>query len=137
MFFLPSCLQVFTSCNVSELQNILGFINANKCTNFNTTAINIMFCYCRAAQGAAHQLSVFLLPLSQQAAYMFCSKTCKCKSPSSLKFCAVPLAEGTLNTLHYVRCTWKTGSEMATTSNEKQFGLMSSLIPYVFMPVTC
>lgn len=136
-FFSPSCLQVFISCNVSELRNILGFINASKCENFNTPAVNIMVCYCRAAQGAAHQLSVFLLPPSQMAAGTFCNKTCKCKSPSSLKFCAVPLAEGTLNALHYARYTWKMGSEMSTTSSEKKFVLMNSFIPYIFIPVTC
>lgn len=135
-FFPPAAFRFSQAEIVSEFQNIPGFINATKSTNCNTAAINITFCYCGAAKGAAHQLSVFLLPLSQQAADVFCSKTCKCTFPSSLIFCAIPLAEGTLNALHYVRCTWKMDSEMATTSCEQQLGLMNSLIPDVFPPVT-
>lgn len=138
MFYFSSAAFRFSQAEiVSKFQNILGFINATKCTTFNEAAINIIFPYCQTAQRVAHQLSEFLLTPSQQAADMFCSKTCKCKFPTSLKFCAIPLAEGILNPPHYARCTWKIGSEMATTSTEKQSGLMNSLTPYEFIPVTC
>lgn len=113
----PSCLQVFISYNMAELQNRSCFISATKCRNFNIPAINITFCCCQDVQQAAHRLLLFLL--SQQAADMFCSKVCKCKSPSSLKFRATFLAEVTLNALHYIRCTWKMSSEMETAFSKK------------------
>lgn len=67
IFFPPSSFRFSQAEIVPEFQNLLRFINATKCTDFNTPPINIMFCYCRADQGAAHQLPVSLLPLSQQA----------------------------------------------------------------------
>ena len=102
-YFSPRRLQAFTSYNMAEFQNRLCFINATKCRNSNTPDINITFCCCQDAQQAACQLLLFLLPLSHQAADMFCSKVCKCKSPGSFKFCASLLVEVTLNAVYYIK----------------------------------
>lgn len=57
MLFPPNAFRSSQAEIVCEFQNILGFINATKHTNFNTPAIYITFCYCQAAQGIEHQLS--------------------------------------------------------------------------------
>lgn len=112
--FFPGCLQVSPSNSMAEFQNRLYFINAAEYMNFNSLAINTTLCCCRDAWQAERRLLPAPLPLSQQAADMFCSKICECRSPSSLKFCVSLLVEVTLTILHYIRATWKMGSESET-----------------------
>lgn len=112
--FSPGCLQVSPSNSMAEFQNRLYFINAAEYMNFNSLAINTTLCCCRDAWQAERRLLPAPLPLLQQAADMFCSKICECRSPSSLKFCVSLLVEVTLTTLHYIRATWKMGSESET-----------------------
>lgn len=119
-YFSPSCLQVFTSYNMSELQNRLRFINASKCRNFNAPAINITFCCCCEMHNKLHVGCYCSCPpphCGQQTCSAARSASANLQA-RGLKFCAFLLAEVTLNALHYLSSSWKTDSEVETAYNK-------------------